>query len=338
MSLRLALHGRRITKGSAATPSVFFVTGFLHYNPWQERWEVSEAAQGPMVEVGVETSDVPAHALAAWQWVVLIVLAGWLYHSILGSLAHQWWTDPNFSHGVFVPLFAALVIWRDRHELARVPLKPSWAGLPVILVALATLLAGVFGAELFLSRSSLILLLAGCAIYFAGWRYFRFLLIPWLFLFLMIPIPAIVFNQITLPLQFFASETAADILRLLNVPVLREGNVIVLPRMPLEVAEACSGIRSLMSLGTMAIVYGYFADSSVWRRVVLGLMAVPVSVAANGLRIVGTGLTVQYWDPDKALGFFHEFSGWLIFVVSLIMLFGLHALLRKTSRWVGKKT
>lgn len=299
---------------------------------------MSQVVQHSMADAGCDRTNVAIRPLPAWQCVVLLALGIWLYHSILGSLAHQWWTDQNFSHGVFVPFFVALVVWRDRQRLARIPLKPSWTGLPIIVVALATLLAGVFGAELFLSRSSLILLAAGCVIYFAGWRYFRALLLPWLFLFLMIPIPAIVFNQITLPLQFFASETAAEILRLFGVPVLREGNVIVLPRMPLEVAEACSGIRSLMSLGTMAIIYGYFADSSVWRRVVLALLAIPVSVAANALRIVGTGLTVQYWDPDKALGFFHEFSGWLIFVVSLIMLFALHALLRKTSQWAGEKT
>ena len=299
---------------------------------------MSQAAEQSMAGADRDRTNLAIRPLPAWQWLVLLALGIWLYHSILSSLAHQWWTDQNFSHGVFVPLFVALVIWRNRQELAGIPLKPSWTGLPVIVVALATLLAGVFGAELFLSRSSLILLAGGCVIYFAGWRYFRALLFPWLFLFLMIPIPAIVFNQITLPLQFLASETAADILRLLGVPVLREGNVIVLPRMPLEVAEACSGIRSLMSLGTMAIIYGYFADSSAWRRVLLGLMAIPVSVAANALRIVGTGLTVQYWDPDKALGFFHEFSGWLIFVVSLIMLFGLHALLRKGSQWAGKRT
>jgi len=299
---------------------------------------VSQAVQQPVADASCDGKNATILPLPAWQWVVLLALGVWLYHSILSSLAYQWWTDPNFSHGVFVPLFVALLIWRDRRELAQIPLKPSWIGLPIIVAALATLLTGVFGAELFLSRSSLILLAAGGVIYFAGWRYFRAMLFPWLFLFLMIPIPAIVFNQITLPLQFFASETAAEILRLFSVPVLREGNVIVLPRMPLEVAEACSGIRSLMSLATMAIIYGYFADSSVWRRVVLALMAIPVSVAANALRIVGTGLTVQYWDPDKALGFFHEFSGWLIFVVSLIMLFALHTLLRKLSQWMGNKT
>jgi exosortase len=298
---------------------------------------LSYVARRPIVDAGVDPWKDRATALPAWQWAALAILAVVLYYSVLENLAKQWWTDPNFSHGIFVPLFAALVIWRDRQKLAQIPLHPSWTGLPIILAALATLLVGVFGAELFLSRCSLLLLAAGCVVFFAGWHYFRALLLPWLFLFLMIPIPSIVFNQITLPLQFLASETAADILRLVGVPVLREGNVIVLPSMPLEVAEACSGIRSLMSLGTMAIIYGYFADSSVWRRVALALVAIPVSVAANSLRIVGTGLMVQYWDPEKALGFFHEFSGWLIFVVSLAMLFAIHALLRKASQWSGKK-
>ena len=120
---------------------------------------------------------------------------------------------------------------------------------------------------------------------------------------------------------------AATLLSLTGVPVLREGNVIVLSVMPLEVAEACSGIRSLLSLVTLAIIYGYLMDHRKWVRVVLALSAVPIAVAANSFRIVGTGLLVQYWDPEKAEGFFHSFSGWLIFVVSLIMLFALHGLI-----------
>jgi exosortase len=108
------------------------------------------------------------------------------------------------------------------------------------------------------------------------------------------------------------------------VPVLREGNIINLPAMPLEVAQACSGIRSLMSLTTLAIMYGYLVERRVWVRVALALASIPIAVAANGLRIVGTGLIVQYWDPEKAEGFFHLFSGWLVFVFSLLMLFALH--------------
>jgi exosortase len=157
-------------------------------------------------------------------------------------------------------------------------------------------------------------------------------LFPWAFLILMIPIPAIVFTQITFPLQILASKVAALLLPMVGVPVLREGNVLYLPAMPLEIAEACSGIRSLLSLAALAIIYGYLAESRIWVRIVLALASIPIAVAANSLRIVGTGLLVQYWDPDKAEGFFHTFSGWLVFVVSLAMLFLLHRLLRVGPR------
>ena len=296
------------------------------------------AAQDAAVEPRLAARDSVKGTIESWQAVILVGLIGFLYRGILWKLAYQWWSDPNFSHGVFVPLFSAFVVWRNRKNLAQIPLRQSWSGLPVVIIALTTLIVGVLGAELFLSRSSLILLIAGLIIYFGGWKLFRALLFPWLFLFLMVPIPSIVFNQITLPLQFLASRLATDVLRALGVPVLREGNVIVLPSMPLEVAEACSGIRSLLSLGTMAIIYGYLVDSKLWRRVILALMSIPVAIAANALRLVGTGLTVQYWDPDKGQGFFHEFSGWLIFVVSLAMLFGLHSLMRTIDRSATKAT
>lgn len=290
------------------------------------------AAQSVIVESPNEATAVARLPVKTWELVVLAGLIGILYRSILWRLGNQWWTDPNFSHGVFVPFFSAFVVWRNRKSFAAIPLRQTWAGLPVVLFSLCTLVVGVLGAELFLSRTSLIFLVGGLIIYFAGWQLFRALLFPWLVLFLMVPIPSIVFNQITLPLQFLASQLATDILRGLGVPVLCEGNVITLPSMPLEVAEACSGIRSLMSLGTMAIIYGYVADSKVWRRVVLAGMSIPIAIAANALRLVGTGLTVQYWDPEKGQGFFHEFSGWLIFVFSLAMLYGLHLLLQAVDR------
>jgi len=194
--------------------------------------------------------------------------------------------------------------------------------------ALSVLVVGVLGAELFLSRISLLLLIAGLVIFFHGWHLFRAVLFPWAFLVLMIPIPTIVLSQITFPLQMLTSKVAALLLPIAGVPVLREGNVIHLPAMSLEVAEACSGLRSLLSLATLAIIYGYLAETRIWVRVVLALASIPIAVAANSLRIVGTGLLVQYWDPDKAEGFFHTFSGWLVFVVSLAMLFLLHWLLR----------
>jgi len=263
-----------------------------------------------------------------WQVAVLVVLIGWLYSSILYHLVGQWWQDPNFSHGFFVPLFSAFVLWQDRSRLAAVPVTPSSWGLLIVVVALCVLILGVMGAELFLSRVSLLLLIAGLIISFLGWNYFRAVLFPWAFLILMIPIPAIVFNQITFPLQLLASKVAATVLPILGVPVLREGNVINLPAMALEVAEACSGIRSLLSLTTLAVIYGYLMEPRNSVRVLLAVASLPIAVAANSFRIVGTGLLVQYWDPEKAEGFFHLFSGWLIFVISLLMLFLFHRIMR----------
>jgi len=263
-----------------------------------------------------------------WKAVVLLGLLGWLYASILGRLVGQWWNDPNFSHGFFVPAFALFVLWQDRSRLASLPRAPSLWGLLILVTALCVLVVGVLGAELFLSRVSLLLLIAGLVVLFLGWNYLRAVLFPLAFLILMIPIPAIIFNQITFPLQILASKVAATVLPLAGVPVLREGNVINLPTMPLEVAEACSGIRSLLSLATLAIIYGYLMETRNSVRVVLTLASVPIAVAANSSRIVGTGLLVQYWDPSKAEGFFHAFSGWLIFVISLVMLFLLHQVIR----------
>ena len=140
-------------------------------------------------------------------------------------------------------------------------------------------------------------------------------------MFLAIPIPIIIFNEVALPLQFLASRLATGLLQFLGVPVLREGNVIRLPSMSLEVVEACSGIRSLMSLVTLAVFYGKLLEERWWNRIILVLAAIPIAVAANGLRVMGTGLLGQYWSPDKAEGFFHTFSGWLIFVLSLGMLY-----------------
>ncbi|MFZ0293536.1 MAG: exosortase A [Candidatus Sulfotelmatobacter sp.] len=271
----------------------------------------------------------PAHAAkpvwpAAWQIIALGGLLLWLYLPTLFHLVVQWWQDPNFSHGFFVPLFAGFVIWQERVRWARVKLQPSWSGVAILGFGLCVLILGQMGAEIFLSRFSLLIVLAGLTVFFLGWNFFRAVLFPWAFLLLMIPIPAIVFNQITFPLQLLASKVASTMLPWLGVPVLREGNVIMLPAMSLEVADACSGIRSLMSLATLAVIYGYLMERKTSVRVLLALASLPIAVAANSLRVVGTGLLVQYWDPDKAQGFFHEFQGWLMFVASLVMLYLLH--------------
>jgi exosortase len=254
--------------------------------------------------------------------ICLLVLA--VYFRVLGKLVTDWWTIPDFSHGFLVPFFAAFLIWEKRKTLFGVILAPAWTGIGVIALGLLVFLLGIYGSELFLTRVSLIILLAGLALTFGGWQLLKELRFALLVLLLAIPLPAIVFNQITFPLQILASKLASDLLPWFGVPVLREGNIIQLPLMKLEVAEACSGIRSLMSLFTLAVFYGYFMEKSSRRRIVIVLASIPIAIAANAVRILGTGLCVQYWDPDKAMGFFHEFSGWVIFMVSLDCLYILH--------------
>jgi len=287
----------------------------------------------PTVATFEPPSSASADSALWWQGGALFVLLVFLYYGIVSYLVVNWYIDPNFGHGFFVPLFSAWVVWTDRKRLAAIPVKPSWSGLAVIVAALIILVGGDLGAELFLSRTSLILLLAGLIILFLGWAHFRAVLFPWACLFLAIPIPAIVFNQITFPLQLLASQFASSVLSMLGVPVFREGNVLQLPAMKLDVAEACSGIRSLMSLGTLAIIMGYFLEPKrPILRLLLALASVPIAMLANGFRIVATGLTVHYWDPEKGEGIFHEFTGLVIFITALALLFAFYGLMTSTAK------
>lgn len=289
--------------------------------------------ENSITEQAVEDLPVPAapHGFRFLQEsqfalgsAIICLLVGLVYYHVLWKLISDWWNIPDFSHGFLVPVFSAYLLWEKRDTLRKTKIAPAWSGIAVMALGLAVLLLGIYGSELFLSRVSLIILLAGLVLCFGGSALLRELRFALLVLLLAIPLPELVFNQITFPLQILASKLASALLPLFAVPVLREGNVIVLPVMKLEVAEACSGIRSLMSLFTLAVFYGYFMDKSVLRRVLLAAASIPIAIAANALRILGTGLCVQYWDPVKAMGFFHEFSGWVIFLVSLACLYSVH--------------
>jgi exosortase len=264
----------------------------------------------------------------AWGLALIFTLMAALYYRVLAKLVTDWWQIPDFSHGFLVPVFAAYMVWATRKTLLNTRIAPTWSGVVLIVAGLVVLVLGVFGAELFLSRVSLVILLAGLVLCFGGWELLKELRFVLLVLLLAIPIPSILFNEITIPLQILASKLASGLLPLFGVPVLREGNVIELPAMNLEVAEACSGIRSLMSLFTVSIFYGYFIEKSILRRAVLALASIPIAIAANAARILGTGLCVQHWDPIKAMGFFHEFSGWVMFLVSLGCLYIVHRIMR----------
>jgi exosortase len=255
----------------------------------------------------------------------------WLYLRLAAHLGAQWWRDPNYSHGFFVPLLALWMLWNSRCRLMEAPKRPSWWGLVVILAGLSLLVIGTFGADLYLSRVSFLFVIAGMAIFFYGWPRFRVGMFAWLVLFLMIPLPLLVSNQIVLPLQFISSALATGLMDLFGIPVFRQGNVIFLPSLTLEVAEACSGIRSLMAMVTLAVAFSYLAERKAWKRAVLVFSAIPVAIVANGIRIMASGVLGYYWSHDKAEGFFHLFSGIVIFTFAFLILWMLDSILRRVA-------
>jgi exosortase len=260
---------------------------------------------------------------------VLAAAVVWVFGGILSSLARQWASDDHYSHGFFVVPLALFFAWERRAALLNAPHRPSLFGLFLIVGSLLVLLAGLLGAELFLTRVSFVGVLAGITLFVWGRDQFRILAFPIAFLLLMIPLPAIVFNQLAFPLQLLASRAGEAVIGLAGIPVLREGNVLQLPTRTLEIVEACSGIRSLVSLITLAVVLGYFTERRTGARVLIALAAIPIAILANAARVAGTGLASELISPAAADGFFHTFSGWLMFVFAFV---GLLAVQRAIAR------
>ena len=276
---------------------------------------------------------------ASWKsrtWVlwstVLLSLLVLLYASVLRLLIFQWWTDANYGHGFFVPLFSGYILWHQRERWMKSEIKPSNFGFPVMLGAVGLLFLGSLGAELFTSRFSLLVLIAGIILFLAGWKMLRAVAFPLAFLVFMIPIPVIIYNQITFPLQLIASRLATFWLEVVQVPVLRDGNVLVLSNLSLEVAEACSGIRSLMSLIALAVAYGHLAEPRRWVRYALVLLMVPIAIVTNAMRIMGAGVLAHKFGPQAAEGFLHQFSGWMVFLGTLVLIFVCHWILRHVAK------
>jgi len=299
--------------------------------------------------------------------VAIAAALAFVYFAPLQKLGTDWWNDENYSHGLLIPFVIGFIIWQERAKFSgrEQPQTSTWLGGLGIGLAVTALWAGTAGAELFVQRTSLLLMLASIAVYFFGLRVLRVIAVP-LFLFaLAIPIPQILFNRIAFPLQLFASRCAVAAMQMFEIPVLRHGNVIEL--MPLgatepkrlAVVEACSGIRSLMTLVTLAVVYAYFTrpkgpDANLpsvpdrkgqvrdklkflgrfgfWRALVLVAAAVPIAILTNAARVSGTGVLAHYYGTKVADGFFHTFSGWVIYIAAAALLFATGWVLDRIER------
>ncbi|MBM3747339.1 MAG: exosortase [Acidobacteria bacterium] len=282
-----------------------------------------------------ESAPQPAASWRILPWPMLVWFALLLtacHLPVLVRLVRQWSRDEDMGHGFFVPLVVAYIIWQKREQWLALTPAPSWWGLAVVIgAALQSYLANL-GAELFLARTAFVISLIGMVLFLGGWAYLRVLAFPLALLFLMVPIPAIIYNQITLPLQFLASQLAAAALSLMGIPVLREGNILELPSQSLSVVEACSGIRSLLSLTFLALVYGFlFEPQRIGMRITLLLATVPIAIAANASRVTITGLLSEY-KSEWAEGFFHLAEGWVIFMAALAALVAFHQLLNLVTR------
>jgi exosortase len=259
----------------------------------------------------------------AWFGGLLILC----YAPILYRMGVQWATDENMGHGFFVPLVAGYIAWERRHILMRTPARPNGWGLVLIIWAGLQALAATLGAELFTARIAFVLALFGTVLYLGGLGWIKTLLFPFCLLLFMIPIPQILYARVTLSLQTVASELGEFLIGLVGIPVMRTGNLLQLPSQTLDVAEACSGIRSLLSLSFIALVYAYFADRAVWMRWALLIATIPIAIIANGVRVAVTGYLSEI-DTNLAKGTFHEIEGYLVFVVALAALLITHRLLR----------
>ena len=243
-----------------------------------------------------------------------------LYHLILQDLAADWYNDPDYSHGFLVPIIAGYFVWERWGRLKSLPVTPNLWGILLLGFGLGMLLLGSIGAELFLQRSSLIVVVSGLILLMLGRAWLWTLAFPVAFLLFMVPLPAIVVNAVAFPLQLFAAEFAELCLFNLGIPVLREGNVIALAGTTLEVAEACSGIRSLQALLALGTIFAYFSQREMWKRWVLVLLSIPIAIAANAFRVAGTGILAQHFGAQAAEGFYHTFSGMSVFVTAFVLL------------------
>lgn len=265
--------------------------------------------------------STPLSSWAPLAWISGVMLVS--FYPMLERLVQQWMNDDDMGHGFFVPVVAAYIAWQRKDEILEIEMKRNYWGLVVMLYAAVQYVLGTIAAELFLTRTAIVFSIAGAVLFTGGFQLLKKVGFPIFLLGFMVPIPAVIYNQITFPLQMFASGVAEKTLLLLGIPVLRDGNILELAEHKLSVVEACSGIRSLLSLTFLSLVYGFFFESRGWMRAMLLFATVPIAIAANAFRVSMTGVLYEY-KSEWAEGFFHTAEGWVIFMIALSLLLMFH--------------
>lgn len=263
--------------------------------------------------------------------IVGLALAG-AYYPVLSYMILQWYSDPNYSHGFIVPLVSGYMLYQNREALKEVALTPSAWGLPVIVIGLLAFLVGYLGTEYFIMRISFLIVLAGIILFLFGKALLRGISVPFGYLFFMVPLPYILYDAVAFPLKLMVAKYSVMFLHALGVVVWRDGNIIMFPNIELEVADACSGMRSLFSLLALAVALAYFTQKTKVRALILALSSIPIAILANSIRVIVTGILAKHFGSKAAEGFFHEFAGLAVFAMAMAMLIGVGVLLRKAGK------
>lgn len=264
----------------------------------------------------------------AFILVLLAVLAA-VYHPVLTDLVRDWIRDANYSHGFLMPLVTAFLLYGSRKELHQTARRPSLLGVLGILVAGAMLVLGTAGAEVFTQRMSFLLLVASLVLFLLGWGHLKLTAFPIAFLFFAIPLPYVIYYGLTGPMQALAAKVAVVSMKHLGIPAVLQGNMIHLANTSLEVVEACSGIRSLYAFLAVGALVARFAPIPVWARILLFLLAIPISVAGNAARVLGSGLAAYLIGPEAATGTAHDMFGIVVFIVTLGLFMILKAVVKR---------
>jgi exosortase len=263
----------------------------------------------------------------------LVAIAVWLAATFPAwlNMAGDWWNDPNYSHGLLILPLAIFFAWRSREAWRTAPVRSSLAGLTFFTGAAALYLVGTAAAEHFTVRFAAVAGIGTLAWGLLGWRFVRTVWFPLVLLFFAIPWPYVIYYKLTFPMQIFSTRAACFLLDGLGMTIARQGNIIHLPNYSLEVVDACSGVRSVLSLSTLGAVYAYLTQRGYWRPWLLFALSIPVALGANIFRLVITAIGAYAWDPKFAEDFLHEFSGLLVFAVALVTFFILGSIISWTD-------
>lgn len=266
-----------------------------------------------------------------FELFAFLVLIGAVYHSIVYDMVMDWYRDDNYSHGFLVPFIAGYLAYMRRDELLAAEVRPANAGLWIVVFGLIMLFLGWLATEYFTMRTSLVVIFAGVVLYLLGWKIFKVLLVPLAYLLLMVPIPYIIYDAAAFPLKLFVTKVSVLSLKAMGIIIWQEGNILMFPNITLEVADACSGLRSIMSLLALGAAYAFVLHPKPRDQIILIVSTLPIAIFTNCLRVIATGVLAQYFGAAAAEGFFHEFAGLFVFFGAVVMFVALGTVLKRWS-------